>query len=226
MDRKANRTHQEDANIMSTSTHMNISHDPKSARLFKSDFLEFFTHIHPAVVVLIWVPIALYFIIVGGGAARWAGDVPLALLIGVFLWSLAEYVLHRFVFHFRPRTPAQEKAIFLFHGVHHYQPQDKTRLVMPPVVSIPLAILFYLLFHLAFGILLRSSHWVAPAFAGFIVGYLFYDITHYATHHFPMRRGIWKFLKRYHMQHHYKTPDQRFGVSSPVWDYVFGTRPT
>ncbi|UCC88935.1 MAG: sterol desaturase family protein [Anaerolineales bacterium] len=211
---------------MSTSTHMNISHDPKSARLFKSDFLEFFTHIHPAVVVLIWVPIALYFIIVGGGAARWAGDVPLGLLIGVFLWSLAEYVLHRFVFHFRPRTPAQEKAIFLFHGVHHYQPQDKTRLVMPPVVSIPLAILFYLLFHLTFGILLRSSHWVAPAFAGFIVGYLFYDITHYATHHFPMRRGIWKFLKRYHMQHHYKTPDQRFGVSSPVWDYVFGTRPT
>jgi sterol desaturase/sphingolipid hydroxylase (fatty acid hydroxylase superfamily) len=211
---------------MSSSTHMNISHDPKSARLFKSDFLEFFTHIHPAVVVLIWVPIALYFIIAGIGAARGAGHVPLGLLIGVFLWTLAEYMLHRFVFHFRPRTPAQEKAIFLFHGVHHYQPQDKTRLVMPPVVSIPLAFLFYLLFHLIFGILLRSSHWVAPAFAGFVVGYLFYDITHYATHHFPMRRGIWKFLKRYHMQHHYKTPDQRFGVSSPVWDYVFGTRPT
>jgi sterol desaturase/sphingolipid hydroxylase (fatty acid hydroxylase superfamily) len=50
-------------------------------------------------------------------------------------------------------------------------------------------------------------------------------LTHYATHHFPMRRGILKFLKRYHMQHHYKTPDQRFGVSSPLWDVVFGTFP-
>jgi sterol desaturase/sphingolipid hydroxylase (fatty acid hydroxylase superfamily) len=52
-----------------------------------------------------------------------------------------------------------------------------------------------------------------------------YDLTHYATHHFPMRGGYAKFLKRYHMQHHYKTPNQRFGVSSPLWDWVFGTMP-
>jgi sterol desaturase/sphingolipid hydroxylase (fatty acid hydroxylase superfamily) len=57
------------------------------------------------------------------------------------------------------------------------------------------------------------------------MGYLIYDITHYATHHFPMRGKVLKFLKRYHMQHHYKTPDQRFGVSSPLWDWVFGTLP-
>ncbi len=58
-----------------------------------------------------------------------------------------------------------------------------------------------------------------------MLGYLIYDITHYATHHFTMRRGIFKFLKRYHLKHHYKTPDLRYGVSSPLWDWVFGTMP-
>ena len=101
----------------------------------------------------------------------------------------------------------------------------KTRLVMPPVVSIPLAALFYGLFYLIFAVILKVPHWVAPLFSGFIIGYLIYDLTHYATHHFPMRRGYFKYIKRYHMQHHYKTPDARFGVSSPVWDWVFGTFP-
>jgi len=195
-------------------------------RLFKSDFLEFFTHIHPAVILLIWLPVALYFLgraIVLHPAGHSLGYIPLGFILGLFLWSLAEYLLHRFVFHFKPRNPTQERIVFLFHGIHHVQPQCKTRLVMPPVVSIPLALVFYGLFWLIFTRLLPLSLWLAPVFSGFIVGYIAYDMTHYATHHFPMRRGIWKALKRHHMRHHYKTPDQRFGVSSPLWDYVFGT---
>jgi sterol desaturase/sphingolipid hydroxylase (fatty acid hydroxylase superfamily) len=143
----------------------------------------------------------------------------------LFLWTFTEYILHRFVFHFRPRTPRQERVLFLFHGIHHVQPQCKTRLVMPPVVSIPLALIFYGVFRLILAMLLGIPDWVAPTFAGFITGYLIYDMTHYATHHFSMRQGFLKFLKRYHMQHHYKTPNQRFGVSSPLWDIVFGTKP-
>jgi len=118
-----------------------------------------------------------------------------------------------------------ERVLFLFHGVHHAQPQEKSRLVMPPVVSIPLGLLFYGLFQLLFVTLLKSPQWVGPVFSGFAVGYLIYDLTHYATHHFPMRSGYAKYIKRYHMQHHYKTPEKRFGVSSPVWDMVFNTKP-
>jgi sterol desaturase/sphingolipid hydroxylase (fatty acid hydroxylase superfamily) len=66
---------------------------------------------------------------------------------------------------------------------------------------------------------------IHPLFAGFMLGYLAYDLIHYATHHFTMRSGAAKYLKRYHMQHHHKTPEQRFGVSSPLWDAVFGTLP-
>ena len=94
---------------------------------------------------------------------------------------------------------------------------------MPPILSIPLALLFYGLFYFVIGQLLGAPQWVAPMFAGFIVGYLIYDMMHYATHHFPMRSGYLKYIKRYHMAHHFKAPDALYGVSSPVWDRVFRT---
>ena len=209
--------------------HYPINHDPEPIRLFKSDFLEFFTHIHPLVVVVIWLPLALFSLIsevlstVGRGGS--IAHIPAGLVVGVFLWTLAEYLMHRFVFHYSPRNPTQEKIFFLFHGVHHAQPQCKTRLVMPPVLSIPLGIVVFGLLSWIVGGLLRAGPWVYPLLSGMIIGYLLYDLTHYATHHFPMRSGYFKFLKRYHMQHHYKTPQQRFGVSSPLWDRVFGTMP-
>ncbi len=203
-----------------------IIHDKVPIRLFKSNFLEFFTHIHPAVVAAIWTPVALIALVLGilrkpADISAWA--IPGMFLLGLFLWTLAEYVLHRFLFHFPARGPRQERIFFLFHGVHHAQPQVKTRLVMPPVVSIPLALVFYGLFFLVVGVLLKVRFLVGPIFSGFISGYLAYDLIHYATHHFPMRAGVWKWLKRHHMRHHYKSPDKRFGVSSPLWDYAFKT---
>ena len=204
-----------------------IDHSEEPIRLFQSDFLEFFSHIHPAVVIILLLPISIYALI--RGFVDWPsndgmGFILVAFLFGLFLWTLAEYLLHRFVFHYHPKTETQKKIFFLFHGVHHAQPQCKTRLVMPPVVSIPLALLFYGLFHLVFGTILGGSYWVGPLFSSFILGYLAYDLTHYATHHFPMRSGVWKWLKRHHMRHHYKSPNMRFGVSSPLWDYVFKTQ--
>jgi sterol desaturase/sphingolipid hydroxylase (fatty acid hydroxylase superfamily) len=213
---------------MATPAHP-IVRDKEPIRLFKSDFLEFFTHVHPAVVPIVWLPVAATFLIVPAlrhpETAGLKFILPLGFLLGLFLWTLTEYTLHRFVFHFRPRTPLQERIAFLFHGVHHAQPQVKTRLVMPPAVSIPLALIFYGLYVLILGVVLGATAWIGPTFAGFLAGYVIYDLTHYATHHYPMRRGYLKFLKRHHMQHHYKTPNARYGVSSPIWDWVFGTSP-
>ncbi len=209
--------------------HYPIDHSSVPIRLFKSDFMEFFTHIHPAVVVIIWLPFSLYMIFselllgVQEGSSVWY--VLAAFLIGLLVWTFSEYILHRFVFHFRPRSPFQERITYLFHGIHHHQPQCKTRLVMPPVVSIPLAAIFVGLFWVVVGLLFGLPGWVRPMIGGFTIGYLVYDLTHYATHHFAMRSGIFKYLKRYHMMHHYKTPEQRFGVSSPIWDVVFKTKP-
>jgi sterol desaturase/sphingolipid hydroxylase (fatty acid hydroxylase superfamily) len=205
---------------------MEINHSPEPIRLFKADFLEFFTHISPIAVLIIWVPVVAFFLyrsVVGLQAGQTAWYIAIAILLGVVVWTFAEYTLHRFLFHHHATSPRAQRVFFLFHGVHHAQPQCKTRLVMPPIVSIPMALLFYGLFSLIVGGLVGAVAWVEPLFAGFVGGYLLYDMTHYATHHLPMRTGYFKFVKRYHMRHHFRTPDQRFGVSSPVWDYVFGT---
>ncbi|MFL7793289.1 MAG: sterol desaturase family protein [Anaerolineae bacterium] len=210
-------------------SHIEINHSKETIRLFKSDFLEFFTHIHPAIVIVIWAPVIAIFL----GSAITAKPegvsplyIPSGFLIGMFVWTLAEYMLHRFVFHFRPRTPWQDRVSFLFHGVHHAQPMSKTRLVMPPAVSIPLALLFYGAFYLILGVLLAIPHWVAPLFSGFVAGYLIYDMLHYSTHHFRLRWRVWQFLRQHHMKHHAQTPNMRFGVSSPLWDIVFRTMPS
>lgn len=211
----------------SSISELKVNHDEEPIRLFKSDYLEFFTHIHPAVVLLLFVPVVLYFGYLGMielGARAGFGAVIAAGVAGFFVWTLTEYLMHRFVFHYEPTHPALKWVWYLIHGVHHEQPQCKTRLVMPPILSIPLAFFFFGLFR-AIGSLVGAPLWVAPAYAGFVVGYLAYDMLHYAEHHLSMKWGVLKFLKRYHLLHHFKTPDDRFGVSSPIWDVVFGTLP-
>ena len=208
--------------------HLPIDNSDVPIRLFKSDFLEFFSHISPITVMVIWSPVIIFFfvrsiLIRPADGLLW--HIPAGFLIGLFLWTLAEYTLHRFVFHYPAKTARGQRITFLFHGIHHAQPQCKTRLVMPPVVSIPLAALFYGLFYLVTVVLMKTTYWINPLFSAFLTGYLIYDLSHYAQHHLPMRKGYARFIKRYHMQHHYKTPNARFGVSSPLWDYVFGTHP-
>ncbi len=198
-----------------------VSNKDETARMFKRDWMEFFTHIHPSVPLIIYAPVIAFLLY----RAAFVYPVPVwsaALLYsaGALAWTLTEYVLHRWGFHYEPTTSWGKSLHFIFHGVHHDYPRDSKRLVMAPVVSIPLAILFYAGFYLLLG-----EVNVSPVFAGFLFGYLCYDMIHYATHHFSIksRMGLW--LKQHHMLHHYQDEEKRYGVSTPVWDYVFGTMP-
>ncbi|HZE19971.1 MAG TPA: sterol desaturase family protein [Candidatus Angelobacter sp.] len=205
-----------------------INHSETPIRLFQSDFLEFFTHIHPVVVLVLYVPVAVFFMVralATGTSHAPAGEVFLAYGAGFLVWTLSEYLLHRFLFHYEPSAPWLQRAWYLIHGVHHEQPQCKTRLVMPPILSIPLAFLFYGFFALLVGAIVGLPHLTGPVFAGFLTGYLCYDMLHYAEHHLSMRWGFLKYIKLYHLRHHYKNPNHGFGVSSPVWDVVFRTKP-
>jgi sterol desaturase/sphingolipid hydroxylase (fatty acid hydroxylase superfamily) len=207
-------------------SHMQMVRSKEPIRLFESDVLEFFTHVHPAVVPAIWLPVAGYAIYRAGRDAGAVGlRLGLGIAVGLFAWTLVEYVMHRYVFHFRPRTAWQERLSFLFHGVHHAQPMVKSRLVMPPALSIPLAAFWYGVLWVLVGLVLAAPQWIGPVFAGLILGYVAYDLTHYATHHFRVRGAALQFIRRYHLHHHTQTPDKRFGVTSPVWDIVFGTKP-
>ena len=198
-------------------------------RLFKSNFLEFFSHITPTVVLIVWVPILLFFLIRGVVLAVQYNTpfwhAPVLFFCGWFFWTFIEYFLHRFIFHYHPRTERLKKFFFTFHGVHHAQPMCKTRLVMPPVISIPIGLLLYGLFYGLFVAWLRQPVWFNFAFAGSTIGYIIYDIIHYTLHHAKSNSGYLAMCRRQHMRHHVKCPNMRYGVSIPIWDYIFGTMP-
>ena len=208
--------------------HRTLPADTPSIRLFRSDFLERLTHIPWQAVPLFWLPLALLYTVYG--LSRWPAGVslwwfPACFVLGmVAIWSFVEYVVHRFVFHFTPRTRWQEILLFLVHGIHHVQPHDHTRLVMPLSLSIPLGSILYTVITAAFT-LAGYGYLSYPTLVGFAVGYVGYDMVHYATHHMPARNRWLKKLKRHHMEHHFVTPDQRYGVSSTHWDHAFGTMP-
>jgi sterol desaturase/sphingolipid hydroxylase (fatty acid hydroxylase superfamily) len=203
-------------------------HEVEPIRLFKSGFLELLSHVKPATVLALWSPVALFFVYESVARMRGGLDVTFAVLgimAGWFIWTLAEYLLHRFFFHYHPKTERFKRIFFLAHGVHHAQPLCRTRLVMPPVISIPLAVIFFGLFHLVLDVVVGRPGWFSPVFAGFVIGYIVYDMMHYTLHHSRARNAYILMCRRQHMQHHGTCPGMRFGVSSPVWDYVFGTMP-
>jgi dihydroceramide fatty acyl 2-hydroxylase len=191
-----------------------------SPQLFESELLNFFSRVHPAIPAIVFVPVivAMQWL----GADRGLAPMQLALLTlgGVGVWTLTEYWLHRLVFHWEPDNALGRRMHFIIHGIHHDHPNDKLRLVMPPAVSIPLAALFFAGFTLIFG-----TPEAYPLFAGLIAGYLAYDYMHYYVHHFAPKSKLGRRLREQHMRHHFQDHRYGYGVSSPLWDAVFGTLP-
>ena len=146
------------------------------------------------------------------------GAEVLYFLGGALFWSLFEYVMHRFAFHFIAESPRAQKFVYTMHGVHHEFPRDKERLFMPPLPSLIISALIFLGMHFILG-------WQALAFfPGFVFGYLLYGSMHFAIHAYAPPRFL-KALWRNHHLHHYKVPEKGFGVSSVLWDIVFRTVP-
>lgn len=196
-----------------------VSNKDETVRMFNNDFLEALSKVHPSVPLIIFLPIIFFMIYISVVDYKISTFNIIGLIVfGIFIWTLTEYLLHRFIFHLELKSKLGKRIHFMFHGVHHDYPSDSRRLVMPPSVSIPLATLFYFLFEFLIG-----SVSVNPFFAGFLTGYLFYDMTHYAVHHFNMHSKFWLAIKHHHIKHHFQDPDKGYGVSSPLWDLVFGS---
>ncbi len=196
-----------------------VSNKNESARIFQSDFLEQFTKVYWTVPIYLFIPIILgflYFAIFEFALSP--GTIVPVFTGGLFFWTITEYSLHRFVFHNEPKTKIGERIHFIFHGVHHDYPNDEYRLVMPPIVSLSLSSMFYILFRITLGPELS-----APFASGFLLGYLIYDISHYSFHHFAWKNKFMVMLKQHHMKHHFRDPNRGYGVSSAIWDIVFKT---
>lgn len=212
---------------MNLNQYMAFIHDPKhmidppEAILFDSPYLEVFTKTAWWVIPLIWVPVTLmiflYSILYQGMNL---GNAIVCYLIGIFLWSLLEYILHRFVFHIDYNLPDNKYMLvlhYLLHGIHHAFPMDHNRLVFPPTLAIGIMYTLFKIYQLLF------DEFACPFFAGTMTGYIAYDLTHYFLHHVTPSSEYFKFLKKYHVMHHYKSPELGFGVSQHFWDKVFGT---
>ncbi|KAB7729298.1 fatty acid hydroxylase [Rudanella paleaurantiibacter] len=136
---------------------------------------------------------------------------------GFFIFTLFEYILHRFLYHLEPKTPQRAKIQYTFHGVHHEYPKDKTRLAMPPALAIFMWLAFFGFFFLIMG---EASY---AFFPGFLVGYSGYLAIHFIVHAYAPPKNFFKWLWINHSIHHYKNEDSNYGVSSPLWDHIFGT---
>lgn len=191
-----------------------VSNSQESSRMFGPNWMEALSKVHFSIPLLLYVPLVTYCLWQAPFGWRSVG----LYAGGLFSWTFVEYVLHRFVFHWVPPGKIGARIHFIFHGVHHDYPNDRLRLVMPPSVSIPLALLFFSLYRVLFG-----YPTVYPFFAGFVTGYLCYDMMHYAMHHLQGKNPLWQRIKQHHMLHHYQYSDKGFGVSNPLWDYIFNT---
>ncbi|PKL83163.1 MAG: fatty acid hydroxylase [Ignavibacteriae bacterium HGW-Ignavibacteriae-3] len=196
-----------------------ISNKDETVRLFENDFLESLSRVHWTLPLWVYIPIIIVLLYRGFFIINLSVSESVLLVIyGLIIWTFTEYILHRFVFHYNPKSRLGKRIHFLIHGVHHDYPKDSKRLVMPPTVSLPLAASFYFLFNYLLG-----HQYIFPFFAGFLIGYLFYDTTHYAIHHFNMHNRFWLYIKNHHAKHHYQNPNLGYGVSQPTWDFIMGT---
>ena len=196
-----------------------MKNNSESLRLFENDFLESLTHVHPILPAVVWSPFVAYLYYVAIAQREFSFSViAIVTLAGLLVWTFTEYTLHRWAFHFPAKSKFGQWLVFLFHGNHHDVPNDKTRLVFPPV---PAIIIMFFLWKF-FGLFVPTQ-FMEVFMGGFIIGYLCYDYIHYATHHFSMNSAIGKYLRKYHLQHHHQGQAAKYGVSNPLWDYIFGT---
>ncbi|HEY9049515.1 MAG TPA: sterol desaturase family protein [Ohtaekwangia sp.] len=187
-------------------------------QLFKNPVLEKLSRTH------ISIPLTIFFLY-SSGLLYWSIThttlSPLAttgmFFLGLLSFTWVEYMTHRHLFHMPTYTKVRAKLQYTMHGVHHEFPKDKDRLAMPPLLSITIATILLLLFRLVMGDL------VFAFLPGFLVGYAAYLSVHYMVHVFQPPKNIFKAWWINHSVHHYKDGEVVFGVSSPLWDYVYGT---
>jgi dihydroceramide fatty acyl 2-hydroxylase len=188
-----------------------------SPPMFRSPWLDRLSRVHHTIPLYLFVP-AIAVLLVLGVPGMGPLGIAVNLVGGYLFWTLFEYWLHRVVFHFEPDKGLGARLHWIIHGVHHDHPNDPKRLVMPPAVSVPLALLMLGLFTLVLG---TPAAYVFTA--AFLAGYLVYDMLHYYLHHHKPTTAIGRRLRELHMRHHFQDDTVGYGISAPWWDRVFGT---
>lgn len=191
---------------------------PESPPIHANKWIDALTRTHVLAVVGAFLPlVALAFgwgVLRAGANPGWSVAVA---ALGWLTWTLTEYGMHRTAFHWVHDSDLGRAFHYAVHGVHHELPDDPYRLVMPLWVNVPI----YASLGLAFTVVSPVYGW--PFLAGFGLGYLVYDVTHYYVHHNKPWLAFHKRLRAHHMNHHFSKVGRKYGVSFTIWDRVFGT---
>ena len=162
-----------------------------------------------------------------GGLGFWAWHAaglsavakPTLMAGGLLVWTLIEYLLHRFLLHYRPQAPALLSVVEKLHLGHHRDPQDEVKITVPISGSLPIAGGLLGMFRIVAG----SWEVAALLMTGSVAGYLYYEAVHFWIH-CGSRSGRWLGERRAnHFFHHFKDQTRCLGVSTPLWDLVLGT---
>ena len=198
---------------------MQTTQKDEGARIFKNPFLEALTKTSPRITIVYYTSVTALLLIIG---ARWFSvpgiRIPFVFIGGILFWTLFEYFMHRYIFHINEYFRKAKRFQYIIHGVHHANPKDEERVFMPPV---PGALITLILLGINFLIMGSYAFYFT---AGMIIGYMCYAYIHFSVHNKPPNPRFRK-LWQHHAMHHYRYQDKAFGVSSPLWDIVFGTMP-
>ena len=130
---------------------------------------------------------------------------------GLIGWTFIEYLLHRVLFHHAP-------VLSQIHASHHQSPQEL--IGTPAWASVILGL-----------IVIGGPSWETLGFnlgtavtTGVVTGYLWYVFVHYAIHHWQPRQNSY-FYRAWlrHAVHHHHSQHRNFGVTTALWDHIFGT---
>ncbi len=191
-----------------------------SAQLFQNPVLERLSHTHialPVGIFLLTAAISGYFGVTYGLMLGLSG---ISLFLGGWvLFTFAEYCVHRYLYHMSTPTQRRARIQYTMHGVHHEYPKDKTRLAMPPIITLFVVALLFSIFRFVFG------SYALGILSGFTFGYALYLFVHYAIHAYAPPKNFLKFWWHHHSQHHYRQDEIAFGVTTTLWDHVLGTMP-
>ncbi|MBZ9728307.1 sterol desaturase family protein [Salegentibacter sp. JZCK2] len=191
-----------------------------SPKLFDNPILEMLTRTHISLPLIIFGLIAV--VLVYYGIIEKGFEAPMMVYLfvaGLFFFTFVEYIMHRYLYHIPATSERKKKISYTMHGVHHDYPKDKSRLAMPPVLSLVIATVLFIIYRAVLG------DYVFGFLAGFLIGYAAYLAVHYSVHAFKVPNNFLKTLWHHHSIHHYRESDRAFGVSSPLWDHIFRTMP-
>lgn len=180
----------------------------------------FFRVSHPWMTTAIFFPIVLFLLYISYHyEPRPLPWVILYLVTGLFLWTFVEYILHRFVFHLTKIKEPWRSIASGLHMAHHREPDAKDLILAPPMMTVSYSAIIFLTLWAITG----KVGILGLVMSGLLLGYTAYEWFHYGSHAYQPKLKVAKYLKQYHLKHHFKDPNGTFGVTNPIWDYVFRT---